>query len=73
MLIYLAWLFKPFVTLSTQKYFRLIGHQLSTSSLIKVTTFILYDSGSFRTNPLARSPGQSKTGFGQVKIMKEFV
>ena len=30
-------------------------------------------SVSLHANPLVRSPGTSKTGFGQVKIMKEFV
>jgi len=28
---------------------------------------------SLRANPLASKPGTSKTGFVQVKIMKEFV
>jgi hypothetical protein len=27
---------------------------------------------SLQANPLARKPGTSETGFGQVKIMKEF-
>ena len=27
---------------------------------------------SLHANPLARKPGTSETGFGQVKIMKEF-
>jgi len=28
---------------------------------------------SLHANPLAQNPGTGKTGFGQVKIMKEFV
>jgi hypothetical protein len=49
------------------------GRAIPLKQVYIIISCVLYLLISLWANPLARSTGQSRTGFGQVKIMKEFV